>query len=114
MDGNAAGAKSYKRYGFHGDIPAGFIFARANAREFALYPKPAKSLVNPEFEALKENASLQIFDINGRRVRTFEFKAAREALRINVGEPPEVVCSVMHGNAARKPTAGQADKFQLS
>ena len=106
MDGNAAGAKSYKRYGFHGDIPAGFIFARAKAREFALHPKPAKSLVNPEFEALKENALLQIPDLNGRKVRTLEFKAAREALRINVGELPEVVCSVMLGNAAKKPIAG--------
>ena len=58
--------------------------------------------VNSEFEALKENALLQIPDLNGRKARTFEFKAAREALRINVGEPPEVVCSVMPGNAARK------------
>jgi len=106
LDGNAAGAKPYKRYGFHGDIPAGFIFARAKAREFALHPKPAKSLVNPEFEALKENALLQIPDLNGRKARTFEFKAAREALRINVGEPPEAVRSVMPGNRARKPTAG--------
>ena len=106
MDGNAAGAKSYKRYGFHGDIPAGFIFARANAREFALHPKPAKSLVNPEFEALKENALLQIPELDGGKARTFEFKAAREALRIDVGELPEVVCSVMLGNRARKPTAG--------
>ena len=51
---------------------------------------------------MKENALLQIPDLNGRKARTFEFKAAREALRINVGEPPEVVCSVMPGNAARK------------
>ena len=106
MDGNAAGAKPYKRYGFHGDIPAGFIFARAKAREFALHPKPAKSLVNPEFEALKENALLQIPDLDGGKLRTLEFKAAREALRINVGELPEVVCTIMLGNAARKPTAG--------
>ena len=106
MDGNAAGAKSYKRYGFHGDIPAGFIFARANAREFALHPKPAKSLVNPEFEALKENALLQIPELDGRKAGTFEFKAARECLRINVGEPPEAVCTIMPGNTARKPIAG--------
>ena len=106
LDGNAAGAKSYKRYGFHGDIPAGFIFARAKAREFALHPKPAKSLVNPEFEALKENALLQIPELDGRKARTLEFKAAREALRINVGELPEGVYTIMPGNAARKPTAG--------
>ena len=106
MDGNAAGAKPYKRYGFHGDIPAGFIFARAKAREFALHPKPAKSLVNPEFEALKENALLQIPELDGRKARMLEFKAAREALRINVGDLPKGVYTIMLGNAARKPTAG--------
>ena len=77
-----------------------------NAREFALHTKPAKSFVNLEFEALKENALLQIPELDGGKVRTLEFKAAREALRINVGELPEVVCSVMLGNAARKPIAG--------
>ena len=102
MDGNAAGAKPYKRYGFHGDIPAGFIFARAKAREFALHPKPAKSLVNPEFEALKENALLQIPELDGRKARTFELKAARECLRIETGNLPEGVYTIMLGNAAKK------------
>ena len=77
-----------------------------NAIEFALYPKPAKSLVNPEFEALKENTLLQIPDLNGRKARTFDLKAARECLRINVGELPEAVCTIMLGNTARKPIAG--------
>ena len=62
--------------------------------------------VNPEFEALKENVLLQIPDLNGRKAGTFEFKAARECLRIETGKLPEGVCSVMLGNAARKPTAG--------
>ena len=61
--------------------------------------------VNSEFEALKENALLQIPDLDGRKARTFGLKAAREALRINVGELPEVVRTVMLGNAARKPIA---------
>lgn len=60
--------------------------------------------VNPEFEALKENALLQIPDLYGGKARTFEFKAARENLRINVGELPEGVRTVMLGNTARKPT----------
>ena len=72
------------------------------------------NFVNSEFEALKENALLQIPDLNGRKLRMFDLKAAREALRINVGELPEVVCTIMLGNAARKPTAGQNVKFQLS
>ncbi len=77
-----------------------------NAREFALYPNPAKRFVTLEFEALKENVLLQILDLNGRRVRTFELKAGQECLRIETGKLPEEVCTVMLGNAARKPTAG--------
>ena len=74
----------------------------ANAREFALHPKPAKRFVNSEFEALKENALLQIPDPDGGKARTFEFKAARECLRINVGELPEAVYTIMLGNTTKK------------
>ena len=73
-----------------------------NAREFALYPNPAKSFVNLEFEALKENTLLQILDINGRRVRTLELKAGVETLRIDLGDLPKGVYTVMLGNAAKK------------
>ncbi len=73
-----------------------------NAREFALYPNPAKSFVNLEFETLEENTLLQILDINGRRVRTLELKAGVETLRIEIGELPEGVYTIMLGNAAKK------------
>ena len=73
-----------------------------NAKEFALYPNPAKSFVNLEFEALKENTSLQILDINGRRVRTFDLKAGQEALRIYLGDLPKGVYTVMLGNTTKK------------
>ena len=73
-----------------------------NAREFALYPNPAKSFVNLEFEALKENTLLQILDINGRKVRTFDLKAGQENLRIEIGNLPEGVYTVMLGNAVKK------------
>ena len=62
--------------------------------------------MNSEFEALKENALLQIPELDGRKARTFELKAARECLRIDVGELPEVVYTIMLGNAAKKPIAG--------
>ena len=77
-----------------------------NAREFALYPNPAKSFVNLEFEALKENTLLQILDLNGRKVRTLDLKAGVETLRIDLGDLPKGVYTIMLGNAARKPTAG--------
>ena len=62
--------------------------------------------VNSEFEALKENALLQIPELNGGKAGTFELKAARECLRINVGELPEGVYAIKFGNAIRKLVAG--------
>ena len=73
-----------------------------NAREFALYPNPAKSFVTLEFEALKENALLQIPDLYGRRVRTLDLKAARECLQIETGKLPEGVYTIMLGNTTKK------------
>ena len=73
-----------------------------NAREFALYPNPAKSFVTLEFEALKENTLLQILDINGRKVRTFDLKAGVETLRIDLGDLPKGVYTIMVGNATKK------------
>ena len=73
-----------------------------NAREFALYPNPAKSFVNLEFEALKENTLLKILDINGRRVRTFDLKAGVETLRIDLGDLPKGVYTIMLGNTTKK------------
>ena len=73
-----------------------------NAREFAVYPNPAKSFVTLEFEALKENTLLQILDLNGRKVRTFDLKAGQETLRIEIGNLPEGVYTIMLGNTAKK------------
>ena len=73
-----------------------------NAREFALYPNPAKSFVNLEFETLEENTLLQILDINGRRVRTLELKAGVETLRIDLGGLPKGVYTVMIGSTTKK------------
>ena len=73
-----------------------------NAREFALYPNPAKSFVNLEFEALKENTLLQILDLNGRKVRTFDLKAGVENLRIDLGDLPKGIYTVMIGNTTKK------------
>ena len=74
----------------------------ANAVEVRLYPNPAKSFVTLEFEALKENTLLQILDINGRRVRTLDLKAGVETLRIDLGDLPKGVYTIMVGNATKK------------
>ena len=73
-----------------------------NAREFALYPNPAKRFVTLEFEALQENTLLQILDLNGRKVRTFDLKAGQEALRIYLGDLPKGVYTIMLGNTTKK------------
>ena len=73
-----------------------------NAREFALYPNPAKSFVTLEFETLEENTLLQILDINGRKVRTLELKAGVETLRIDLGDLPKGVYTIMLGNVTKK------------
>ncbi len=73
-----------------------------NASEFALYPNPAKSFATLEFEALQENTLLQILDINGRRVRTLELKAGVETLRIDLGDLPKGVYTIMLGNTTKK------------
>ena len=72
------------------------------AREFVLYPNPAKSFVTLEFEALKENTLLQIFDMNGRTLRSFDLKAGREVLKIDLGDLPKGVYAIKFGNAIRK------------
>ena len=73
-----------------------------NAREFALYPNPAKSFVTLEFETLKENTLLQILDLNGRRVRTFDLKAGVETLRIDLGDLPKGIYTIAIGNTTKK------------
>ncbi len=73
-----------------------------NTSEFAIYPNPAKSFVTLEFETLHENTLLQILDINGRRVRTLDLKAGIETLRIDLGDLPKGVYTVMLGNATKK------------
>ena len=73
-----------------------------NAREFALYPNPAKRFVTLEFEALQENILLQIFDINGRRARTLDLKAGIETLQIDLGDLPKGIYTIAIGNTTKK------------
>ena len=73
-----------------------------NVREFAIYPNPAKNFVTLEFETLQENTLLQILDLNGRKVRTFDLKAGIETLRIDVSDLPKGIYTIMIGNTTKK------------
>ncbi len=70
--------------------------------ELSVCPNPAKSFVNLEFEALKENTLLQILDLNGRILKAFDLKAGQETLQINVGELPKAAYTIILGNTTKK------------
>ena len=80
--------------------------ATVDKNAFIFYPNPAKSFVNLEFKALKENTLLQILDLNGRKVRTFDLKAGQENLRIEIGNLPEGVYTIKFGNTVKKLIVG--------
>lgn len=80
----------------------GVSLQEVNTKEFALYPNPAKNFVNLEFEALQENCLLQVLDLSGRSVKTFDLKAGQESLQINVGDLSKGVYTIKLGNTARK------------
>lgn len=42
--------------------------------EFSIYPNPAKNYVNISFSQVQNNVAVEIYDINGRKVLTDEFK----------------------------------------
>ena len=73
-----------------------------DTKEFSLYPNPAKGFVVLEFETLQGNTPLQIFDMNGRTLRSFDLKAGREVLKIDLGDLPKGVYAIKFGNAIRK------------
>ena len=73
-----------------------------DTKEFSLYPNPAKGFVVLEFETLQGNTPLQIFDMNGRTLRSFDLKAGREVLKIDLEDLPKGVYAIKFGNAIRK------------
>jgi len=73
-----------------------------NAREFALYPNPAKNFVILDFEALKTNIELQIFDIRGIIVKTENVKAGEKQIRIDLSNLSKGTYLIKFGNTTKK------------
>jgi len=94
----------YKRYRFYGNIHRRkfVIFASGECKGVHIVSQPCEELCNFGARSIQENTLLQILDINGRRVRTLELKAGVETLRIDLGDLPKGVYTIMLGNTIKK------------
>ena len=74
----------------------------ANAVEVSLYPNPARAYTMLKVEGLKEQTPVYLFDIQGRKVREYVMNIGQETLRIDLGDLPKGVYTVMLGNTTKK------------
>ena len=74
----------------------------ANAIEVSLYPNPANAYTTLKVEDLKEQTPVYLFDIQGRKLKEYVLKAGVETLRIDLGDLPKGVYTVMLGNTTKK------------
>ena len=74
----------------------------ANTIEVSLYPNPANAYTILKVEGLKEQTSVYLFDIQGRKLKEYSMKAGQQTLRIDLGDLPKGVYTVMLGNAVKK------------
>ena len=74
----------------------------ANAIEVSLYPNPARAYTMLKVEDLKEQTIVYLFDIQGRKLKEYVLNAAQQTLRIDLGDLPKGVYTVMLGNTTRK------------
>ena len=74
----------------------------ANAVEVSLYPNPARAYTILKVEGLKEQTIVYLFDIQGRKLKEYIMNIGQETLRIDLGDLPEGVYTIMLGNAAKK------------
>ena len=74
----------------------------ANDIKVNVYPNPANSYTVLEAQGLKEEIPVYLFDIQGRKVREYVMKAGQETLRIDLGDLPKGVYTIMLGNVTKK------------
>ena len=74
----------------------------ANDIKVNVYPNPANSYTVLEVHGLKEETSVYLFDIQGRKVREYVMHAGQETLRIDLGDLPKGVYTIMLGNTTKK------------
>ena len=74
----------------------------ANAIEVSLYPNPANAYTILKVEGLKEQTPVYLFDIQGRKLKEYIMNIGQETLRIDLGDLPKGVYTVMLGNTTKK------------
>ena len=74
----------------------------ANAVEVSLYPNPANAYTILKVEGLKEQTPVYLFDIQGRKLKEYIMRAGVETLRIELGDLPKGVYTIMLGNTTKK------------
>ena len=74
----------------------------ANDIKVNVYPNPANSYTVLEAQGLKEEIPVYLFDIQGRKVREYVMNIGQETLRIDLGDLPKDVYTIMLGNVTKK------------
>ena len=74
----------------------------ANAIEVSLYPNPANAYTTLKVEGLKEQTPVYLFDIQGRKLKEYIMNIGQETLRIDLGDLPKGVYTIMLGNTTKK------------
>ena len=74
----------------------------ANAVEVSLYPNPANAYTMLKVESLKEQTPVYLFDIQGRKLKEYIMNIGQETLRIDLGDLPKGVYTIMLGNVTKK------------
>ena len=74
----------------------------ANAIEVSLYPNPANAYTILKVEGLKEQTPVYLFDIQGRKLKEYIMNIGQETLRIDLGDLPKGVYTIMLGNVTKK------------
>ena len=67
-----------------------------------VYPNPANSYTVLEVQGLKEETSVYLFNIQGRKLKEYSMKANQKTLRIDVSDLPNGVYTVMFGDVTKK------------
>ena len=74
----------------------------ANDIKVNVYPNPANSYTVLEVHGLKEQTMVNLFHIQGRKVREYVMNIGQETLRIDLGDLPKGVYTIMLGNITKK------------
>ena len=74
----------------------------ANTIEVSLYPNPARAYTMLKVKGLKEQTIVYLFDIQGRKLKEYIMNIGQETLRIEFGDLPKGVYTIMLGNTTKK------------